>query len=194
MYALRADAYLSVGDFDHAIADYTEAIRQGGSNRHSGRVSPGALKLESRGYAYLLKGDLQTAYHDFTEAIRLDPKTAYAYTLRGRVFQLAGQFDHAIADHDYAIHLYPEGIAYAERGRAHEATGDRERALADFDAALKLDPKVAEVHILDRGLIYERAGQRELARTEYEWALRMDSNLKPATQGLERIRAAGGER
>ena len=70
----RGNAYHRRGDYDRAIADYTEAIR----------LDPKyAIVYGNRGNSYRLKGDYDRAIADLTEAIRLDPKYAIAYNNRG---------------------------------------------------------------------------------------------------------------
>jgi tetratricopeptide (TPR) repeat protein len=64
-YFNRAIACKADGDFDRAIADYTEAIR----------LDPKlAIAYYERGVAYHALGDFDRAIADYTEAIRLDPK------------------------------------------------------------------------------------------------------------------------
>ena len=58
------------GDFDGAIAAYTEAIRLNPEN---------AQPYSSRGQAYLRKGELDKAIADCNKAIQLDPMMAEAY-------------------------------------------------------------------------------------------------------------------
>ena len=63
------------GEFDAAIASFTEAIR----------LKPDYAEVYcARGAVYGMKGDSDKAIADFTEAIRLDPKLAVAYQDRGR--------------------------------------------------------------------------------------------------------------
>ena len=67
----------SKGDYDKAIADFTEAIR----------LNPKIAKAyNNRGLAYENKGDYDKAIADCTEAIRLDPKFAEAYHNRGAAY------------------------------------------------------------------------------------------------------------
>ena len=62
------------GDFDGAIAAYTEGIRLNPQN---------AQPYSSRGQAYLRKGELDRAIADCNKAIQLDPMMAEAYCTRG---------------------------------------------------------------------------------------------------------------
>jgi tetratricopeptide (TPR) repeat protein len=62
-YHVRAGAYYSNGDFDLAIADYSEAIR----------IGPTAGSFSGRAEAYYCKGDSSWAIADISESLRLDP-------------------------------------------------------------------------------------------------------------------------
>ena len=83
----RGLAYRSKGDFDRAIADYSEAIR----------LDPKlAAAYNNRGNAYKNKGDFDRAIADLSEAIRLDPKLASAYNDRGNAYGARGNIGRAI--------------------------------------------------------------------------------------------------
>jgi lipoprotein NlpI len=102
-YAGRGFAYLSKGDNDRAIADFTEAARL---------VPTFPYAFVGRGLAYRLKGDNDRAIDDYNEAIRLDPTTALAYVARGRSYLFAGSVDQALADFNEANKQDPKD-AYA---------------------------------------------------------------------------------
>ena len=63
-YNNRGTAYRKNGDWERAIADYTEAIRLDPKYTHA---------YNNRGTAYGGKGDMGRAIADLTEAIRLEP-------------------------------------------------------------------------------------------------------------------------
>jgi tetratricopeptide (TPR) repeat protein len=80
-YNNRGVAWAGKGEFDKAIADYTEAIR----------LDPKyAAAFYNRGMAWDDKGDNDKAIADYTEAIRLDPKLAAAYNNRGMAWEGRG--------------------------------------------------------------------------------------------------------
>ena len=102
-YNNRGNAYQAKGDYDRAIADYTEAIR----------LDPKfADAYYERGAAYSAKGDYDRAIADYTEAIRLNPKIHVRYFNRGFANLYAGALPKALADLDQANALDPKW-AYA---------------------------------------------------------------------------------
>ena len=97
-YLGRGLAYSRQGDFDRAIADYTQAIQLDLSN---------ADAYFKRAWACGKRGDHDKAITDCTEAIRLDPHNAQAYCWRGAGLVDKGRYDQAIADLTHAIRLDP---------------------------------------------------------------------------------------
>jgi tetratricopeptide (TPR) repeat protein len=114
---VQGSAYVANGDFERAIAEYTEA---------------NAFVYSFQGSAYLAKGDLDRAIVDYTEAIRLDPKWAGAFNNRGTAYATKGDressvgdfyessddYGHAIVDYDEAIRVRSK-LAEAYCGRGH---------------------------------------------------------------------------
>ena len=149
-YANRGMAYQQLGDFNKAIPDFTEALRNGNfanDREHS-------VVLMDRCGAYETTKDNTRAIEDCTEAIRLDHANAQAQINRGLAYYQSGDLDHAIADFDEAIRLNPKLVsAYSNRGLAHAGKGDKPQAVADFDKAIEIDPKHAAAYN-DRGLVY----------------------------------------
>src|SRR5713101_221157 len=73
-FTIRGRAYRANGDYDHAIADYTEAIR----------IEPNyGLAFYSRGIAYFNKKDYDRAIADYTVSLRLAPEDVIALQNRG---------------------------------------------------------------------------------------------------------------
>lgn len=66
---------------------------------------------------------------------------AMAFSNRGNAYRSSGENDHAIADYDQAIKLYPKSaFAFCGRGLAYKAKGDFERMYTDYSDAILIDP------------------------------------------------------
>jgi len=120
------------GEFDEAIARYTEAIR----------LNPDAAAAYcNRGLAHCEIGEFEQTIADCAEAIRLDPNMASAYVNRGLAYYYEKAFDEAIADCAEAIRLNPDdAAAYTNRGLSHTAKREFGEAIADFEEALRIEP------------------------------------------------------
>ena len=77
-YFARAGAYADKGDYDNAIASYTQGIALKPNNY---------LGYMVRGGTYFEKGDYNNAIADYTQAIKLDPTNYIVYNLRGTAYQ-----------------------------------------------------------------------------------------------------------
>lgn len=133
----RANAELNKGDFNAAIADYTEIIT----------LDPKLpAPYANRGLAKQAKGDLNGAIADDDKAIELDPNFAAAYHNRGLVKMDQHDFAGAVADFSKAIELSPNfAVAYYNRGRARQAEGDIPGSVADHDKAVALSPALGNL-------------------------------------------------
>jgi tetratricopeptide (TPR) repeat protein len=138
-YLDRADAYVSKGDFDHAIADANQAVA----------LKPNdAAMLNARCFTRAeANRDLPAALDDCNAALKLAPRDPPTLDSRGFVYFRLGQFDQSIADYDAALavdqtlapSLYIRGLAKLKQGDAKG--GD-----ADIAAAKALDPTVADTY------------------------------------------------
>ena len=125
-YLKRGDQYSEIKDFDHAIADYSQAIL----------LKPNyAEAYNNRGFAHSIFGkiDVPKAIADFSQAIKLRPTYAYAYNNRGVAYMASGYPDEAIRDFDHAIELQPDfPQAYNNRANAYFRAGRIGLAISDF--------------------------------------------------------------
>ena len=163
-YVSRGYRYAGKGDYDRAIADYTEAIR----------LDP---KLDyaffRRGVAYSQKKEHDRAIADYSQVVRLNPKRAPAYVRRGYAYHSKGDYDRAIADYDQAIRINPRYVpAYHNRGFAHFAKGEHDRAIADYTEAIRLDQQYAASY-RNRSIAYLYTGSRAKARSDLEMATQL---------------------
>jgi tetratricopeptide (TPR) repeat protein len=130
-YFGRARAYYKKHDYDLAIADLDEVIKQG----------PSVSALQLRGDAYSRKENYQMAVTDYTAAIRLRPKEAELYVGRADALFYGGAAARAFADYDQAIQLKTtNAFAYAHRGELSAAIkGDYTSGIADCAESVRLD-------------------------------------------------------
>jgi hypothetical protein len=131
----RAPAHIDAGDYDSAIADYTEVIRLDPKNANG---------YFGRAWAYRAKREYDSAIADYSEVIRLYPKnSALTYSWRGQAYRQKEDYDSAIADFTEAIRLDPKNAeAYYARGLAYQLKGQRAAAAErDFAQAKRLGYK-----------------------------------------------------
>jgi lipoprotein NlpI len=103
---MRASAYYAKGDFDRAIADYSDAIRLTPIVTIP-KTNANLDVYSSRGHVYYTKGDVDRAMADYDEAIRLDAKSSSAYFRRGIAYFYTGALPKALADFNQANALDP---------------------------------------------------------------------------------------
>ena len=77
----RGLAYTGKSQHDHAIEDFSTAIRL---------KSDYAAAFFGRGFVYGEKSQYDRAIEDYTEAIRIRPEYSEAFNNRGQFFLLAG--------------------------------------------------------------------------------------------------------
>lgn len=167
-YFKSAIAKQAQGDFDGAIADYTEVIKRDPANtlaygnraicKEMGgdwdgaiadfsriiEIKPDAAAYYYRSVAEVKKGDLAAGLSDVERAIKLDPRLADSYANRAVIKQIKGDLDGAIADYGRTLALDPKNAkCYVSRGNVKQTTGDLKGALADFNSAVRIDPKYA---------------------------------------------------
>jgi tetratricopeptide (TPR) repeat protein len=164
VYLNRGGAYLSKGDYDHALADFNQAIK----------LQPdGVFAYVNRVAVYFAKQDFDRALADINQVIKLQPDFALAYLKRGSVYYFKGDSDRALADLNQAIKLQPDfALAYLSRGAVYMKRDDNDRAIADFSQALKLAPDDAEAY-LTRGSSYSQKGDYDRAFADFNQALKL---------------------
>ena len=99
----RGVAFKSVGEYDRAIADYTQALAI---------VPDDALLYQNRANAHREKGDLAPALGDIEKAIELNPDSAGAWYVRGALAEALGNRDVARRYYMTALGLDPQNEVY----------------------------------------------------------------------------------
>jgi tetratricopeptide (TPR) repeat protein len=86
------------------------------------------------------------AITDLNKELEINPNDAYAYGLRGQIYDKKGDLDQGIADSNKAIEISPNyAFAYSERAWAYLVKGDYDKSWADVykveSLGMKIDPK-----------------------------------------------------
>jgi tetratricopeptide (TPR) repeat protein len=196
----RGITFAGRGEYDLAIADFTEAVNLNpdlvaawmlrgralyasvsdvtyvGEN-FSGVVTVstvGAVVSEEKKAVY------DRAIADFTQAIRLDPDNAIAYEERGNAYASKGDYDRAIADFNQAIRINPDYVAaYNNRGNVYNDKGEYDRAIADYTQAIRINPNDAFAYN-GRGSAYDDKGDHDRAIADYTRAVRINPDYSGA--------------
>jgi len=126
----EGEAYLRDGDYQAAIATFTEALA----------IDPNYPKaLGNRGVARARIEDYIGALDDYDRAIALDPDLSQVHYNRGLVHLNLEKYEAAIADFDAALALEPDfAQAVGNRGFARAELEDYTGAIADLQEASEL--------------------------------------------------------
>ena len=173
-YYDRGNAHKNRKDYDHALADYTEAINLDPQNAHA---------YLNRGWVYAVKNDTVHSIADSTQSIALDPANPLAYLNRGVAYRFQHNYGAAIADYNQAFKLGANaGHSYLDRGLAYAGNGEFDKAVADYNEAIKRDPQ--DIQSLGaRGDAYRALNKLDLAIADYDAAIKRDAGYVDAYHG-----------
>jgi tetratricopeptide (TPR) repeat protein len=176
----RGVAYSQLGNFDKAVADYSEAIRLDPSAESS---------YTDRGITYNKMDLFDLAIADFNAAIRLNGQAAEAYASRGFSYKEKRNYGQAIADLNEAIRLNPNNaVSYANRASAYINLENYDQAIIDLTASIKLNPHNAVV-FSNRGYAYTIKREFDRATSDFKAALLLDPSFTDARNGLKLVEA-----
>ena len=178
-YFQNGQEALERGDYDRAIANYTQAIN----------LNPNySVAYNNRGWAYYLKGDLDQAIKDTTKAIQLDPNVAYAYITRGQVYYNQGEQRLAILDFETALKLDPNNadtkryLAQAQQGGEMPTQQQGNQTPAQQLAqAQQLPPVMAQGNSLAEKLAWVQA----FAQSNGNYILEVNADESIGAQALD---------
>lgn len=158
----RAKASLQRKQFEQALADLAEALRQ---NPQLGEA------LMVRAAVWIEMGDYRQALADVERRLRMVPPEPLALLTRGNLHAQLGELESALADFTDFLRQQP-GTVIALRARAlsYARMHRLEEALGDLNEALRIDPAGADAW-LDRGSIYQKKGWYAAALADYRKAL-----------------------
>ncbi len=135
-YACRATVYGYLGEWEVAVADWSQAIRW----------DPCPAHYYGRGVAHAWADCYDEAIADLSRSLEAEPCQAHVLYLRGNLLYELGEIKAALDDYDQAFRLEADShfIDLADeyglygRGLAYRNMGDFETAIASWQAALHL--------------------------------------------------------
>jgi tetratricopeptide (TPR) repeat protein len=206
----RAAAQAQLGQFEAAVASYSEAIAGAGvaDRLYASRAivyENWALSLRAGGQTGDAAEKFAAALADFDQAIALDPDQSNYYLWRGVAYHSLGQLETAFADYEQALALDPQNVqALAGRGWVYftqanglSAAGQEAEAGQIFELALASFEEAAQIEEsggiwLAVGYAHFRLGQYEqtLSDLERAVALEPDNPALLASRGTAHWRLA----
>ncbi len=195
---VRGLAYEHLGQFDHAISDYSKAIdlqprsayfrwvrgvvyARRSQNKSALADFSKAVDLDPlytdgwfwRGNAHRRLGQRDMALGDYSTAIRLNPQFAECYCCRAEVLAEVGQWENAAADCSKIIELNPNDFSgWSGRGHAYFELRRWNKAAADFSHLVEMAPNNAEVWV-NRGAALNNMGQYEKGAADNSRAIEL---------------------
>jgi tetratricopeptide (TPR) repeat protein len=138
-YYNRGNVYEAKKDYDHAIADFGDAIQLDSKN---------AAYFNSRCWVRALSGrDLTRALADCNESLRLRPDVANVFNSRGLAQLKLGAFNESIADYDTVVKQNAKDAdSLYGRGIAKLRSGDSAGGYADISAAKAIRADITDVY------------------------------------------------
>lgn len=174
-YAVRAEAFLMLGELEKAKQDADEAIQ---------RAEDEAVNWAIRSRVQLLRREFDGAVSDADEAIRLGYQGPLIYGIRAEAHQLKNDYAAAEADANHALERDAQYVpALVTRAKARQALGQGEQSLQDLDDAIRIqaDNLVALTQRIDLLVSLQRFD--EAVRDCKTWA-----GLQPESDKPDQVR------
>ena len=188
-----------LGDYEKALADYTQAImleptwadlywmraqiyRATGDELSAANDEGSACEIDplSAAWRYANRArqrsssETDAAMLDANRAISLDPESAFAYDSRANVWRWKDKYDLAVRDHQRAIQIEPDRPDwYLSRAVTYRLERESELALADCNHAIRLSPNAAECYEVRAGQ-FQWQQEYEQAIADYSKAIELD--------------------
>lgn len=167
----RGKEHLEAGQYDPAIAEFTQAID------HDPTLSEAVF---DRATAHFKKGNFDKALADQEQVALLRPKDALPHFNRGAIYHAKGDLERAIAEYGKAIQITPGySAALINRGTCYMDTQRFDLAIRDFDTVLRLDPMNAAA-FLNRGTVHYRRKEDDEALADLDRAVQFNGNSADA--------------
>jgi len=150
----RAQKHLAEKDYDSAIADFTDVIRQGYATWGD---------YNQRGMAHHSKKQLDLALQDYDRATEHDAHAAPPYFNRSLIYAERGNTDKALSELNVAIrenNSYPQ--YFLDRGELYFRKAAFRSAIADFDTYVNMLTKDKNASADDKAYAYLARGKAKI--------------------------------
>jgi tetratricopeptide (TPR) repeat protein len=192
-YNNRGYAYYNVGgsreNYQRAVDDYDKSIELGGSGyvpyykyRDEAAARLATLTNGTKTADEWIKsaiakednGDNSGAVNDCNNALQINPRSAWAYNVRGVAKKNLKDYAGAAADYDQALAINSKyQVVYFNRGLVKYYLGKYEESILDNDQAILLNPKDQDAYV-NRGLAKNYLGRYNDAIVDYDRAIELD--------------------
>lgn len=188
----RGNLKIDSGDYQGAIADYSEALNvdegywKAYINRGNAKnqlknylgaiedfnavlaIDSGAVNAYvNRANSYKLLGDPASAIRDYDRAIRMNPDQIELYTNRSNTKYELKDYQGALEDISEAIRRKPDYVnGYSNRAYIRKAMNDLSGALEDYSRAIELKPDNSDLYT-NRGNLKFQTGDIQGALSDY---------------------------
>ncbi len=158
-YNSRGNVFYELGNYELALADYTQAINSGYS---------WSFVYNNRGLAHSRLGDEERALNDYQTAVALDSENGAAYNNIGVYHFYNGDMDSALENYELALRNSSginRAIPTSNQAEVAYLDGDYTTAIQGFGTAIELDPDFVSAYLY-RANTY-RATQSPNAYADY---------------------------
>jgi tetratricopeptide (TPR) repeat protein len=205
-------SYSSQGDYDQAVALYTQALKEF-ADKPDLHISLGwalyergdgveiaqkefekAIELgKQSGEGYFAVGQLLNREEDFIEAeewlrqaVNYDPEKKWYAIVLGNTLRSSGDFESAVEVYEQIITEYPDyDRGYLELAQVYYLLNRNDEAKSAIEKAIEHASSLTEWYFIRAGRIYEQAGENEKALQYYYQALGIDPTNTTALQSVD---------
>ena len=121
----------------------------------------------------------------WSDVVQKSPNKARPYINRGLAYSVAGEYEKALADCNWAIRLSPSyAAAYCNRASVYHYMGRYDLAIADYTRAIELRPALSDAYY-NRAFSYEKI--KEYNRAIADWSQVIKFNPRDADAYYNRV-------
>jgi lipoprotein NlpI len=141
-----------------------------------GFAAESVAELHAQATMALKDGSPAQALELATRAVKLETANPATYLFRGKLYEVLGRHEEAIADFTKTTELDPNAAeAFDRRGSEWFKLGRFAGSIADFDRFIALKPSAEPGH-WKRGIAYYYAGEYDKGRKQFEGYEKVDTN------------------